>query len=178
MAEKDTLLVMGVITNAHGVRGEVKIKSFTETPEDIAAYGPLLLDDGPAEVEIERVRPGKGVLICRLKGVKDRNAAEALKGRKLKLPREKLPEIEEEDTFYYSDLIGLAAELEDGARVGSVAAVQNFGAGDLLEIRPADGGPTWYLPFTKENVPVVDIAGGKVVIRPPEEEEGGKRKKA
>ena len=168
---KDTkLVVMGVITNAHGIRGEVKIKSFTEVPEDIAAYGPLLLDDGPRTVEIVRVRPAKGVLIAKLEGVTDRNAAELLKGRKLKLPRERLPEPEDEDEFYYTDLIGLKAETEAGEPVGTVVAVQNFGASDLLEIRPAGGGNTFYLAFTRENVPVVDISGGRVVVNLPEEE--------
>ncbi len=165
------LVVMGVITNAHGIRGEVKIKSFTEVPEDIAAYGPLLLDDGPRTVEILRVRPAKGLLIAKIAGVTDRNAAELLKGRKLKLPRERLPEPEDEDEFYHTDLIGLKAEDASGKPVGTVVAVQNFGASDLLEIRPAGGGATFYLAFTRENVPVVDIEGGRVVVNVPEEDE-------
>ncbi len=165
-----SLVVMGVITNAHGIRGEVKIKSFTEVPEDIAAYGPLLLDNGPRTVEIVQVRPARGVLIARLRGVTDRNAAERLKGCKLKLPRERLPDPEDEDEFYHADLIGLKAETAAGEAVGTVVAVQNFGASDLLEIRPATGGATFFLAFTRANVPVVDIAGGRVVVNLPVEE--------
>ena len=163
------LVVMGVITAAHGIRGEVKIRSFAEVPEDIASYGPLLLDDGPETVEIERLRPAKGAFIAKLKGVNDRNAAELLRGKQLKLPRERLPDIEEEDTFYHSDLIGLKAERADGSAAGEVVAVHDFGAGDLLEIRPEGTRETYYLPFTKEAVPEVDMAGGRIVIDPPKE---------
>ena len=163
------LVVMGVITTAHGIRGEVKLRSFAEVPEDIASYGPLLLDDGPETVEIERLRPTKGAFIAKLKGIEDRNAAELLRGKQLKLPRERLPEIEEEDTFYHSDLVGLKAEKSDGAPAGEVVAVHDFGAGDLLEIRPEGTRETYYLPFTKEAVPEVDIAGGRIVIDPPPE---------
>jgi 16S rRNA processing protein RimM len=170
--DKTRLVVMGVITSAHGIRGEVKIRSFTEVPEDIAAYGPLLIEDGPREVEILRLRPGKGGLIARLKGVEDRNAAELLKGRKLKLPRSRLPEPEEEDAFYYDDLVGLRAERADGSAAGEVVAVHDFGAGDLLEIRPPDSHATYFLPFTREMVPEIDISGGRIVINPPEELEG------
>ncbi len=165
-------VVMGIITAAHGIRGEVKIKSFTEQPEDIAAYGPLLLNGGPEEVEILRLRPAKGQFIAQLKGVADRNAAEALKGSRLMLPRARLPEPEEEDSFYYEDLVGLQAERADGSPAGEVVAVHDFGAGDLLEIRPAGARRTYYLPFTREMAPEVDIAGGRIVINPPEELEG------
>ena len=167
--KSEQLIVMGVITAAHGIRGEVKIRSFTEAPEDIASYGPLLLDDGPETVEILRLRPTKGAFIAKLKGVEDRNAAELLRGRQLKLPRERLPEIDEEDTFYHSDLVGLKAEKKDGAPAGEVVAVHDFGAGDLLEIRPEGTRETYYLPFTKEAVPEVDVAGGRIVINPPPE---------
>ncbi len=173
------LIVMGVITSAHGIRGEVKIRSFTEVPEDIASYGPLLLDNGPERVEILRLRPTKGAFIAKLKGVDDRNAAELLRGKQLKLPRESLPAIEEEDTFYHSDLVGLKAEKEDGAPAGEVVAVHDFGAGDLLEIRPEGSRETYYLPFTKEAVPVVDVSGGRIVVNPPPElEEDALRRRA
>ncbi len=172
MAEnrKDTLIVMGVITAAHGIRGEVKLKSFTEVPEDIAAYGPLYLNDGPRTLEILSLKPAKGHFIARLKGVGDRNAAEALKGVKLKVPRSRLPE-PEEDEFYYEDLIGLGVEDVSGELVGRVCAVQNFGAGDLLEIRPPKG-RSFFVPFTRRDVPEIDLAEGRVVVRMPEEEEG------
>ena len=159
---------MGVITAAHGIKGQVKIKSFTAQAADIAAYGPLLLDDGPEEVEILSLTPARGVFIATLKGVDDRNAAEALKGRKLKLPRAKLPETAADDEFYIADLIGLTVEDTEGRPVGQVAAVQNFGAGDLLEIRPAGGGPTFYLPFTREAAPQVLLDERRLVVRLPE----------
>ncbi len=170
MAEnrKDTLIVMGVITAAHGIRGEVKLKSFTEVPENIAAYGPLYLNDGPQMLEIISLKPVKGQFIARLKGIRDRNAAEALKGVKLKLPRHCLPE-PEEDEYYHEDLVGLTAEDAAGKVVGRVCAVQNFGAGDLLEIRPLEG-RSFYVPFTRRDVPLVDIAGRRLVVRMPEED--------
>ncbi|HHN66666.1 MAG TPA: 16S rRNA processing protein RimM, partial [Thermopetrobacter sp.] len=105
---------MGVITAAHGIKGQVKIKSFTAQAADIAAYGPLLLDAGPEEVEILSLKPARGLLIATLKGVDDRNAAEALKGRQLKLPRAKLPETAADDEFYIADLIGLTVEDTEG----------------------------------------------------------------
>jgi 16S rRNA processing protein RimM len=166
----DKLIVMGVITAAHGVRGEVKLKSFTAVPEDIFSYGPLLLNDGPDELEILSIRPARGQFIARLKGVDDRSAAEKLKGVQLKLPRAALPEPEEEDEFYYSDLAGLAVEDESGAHIGQIAAVQNFGAGDLLEIRPPHG-QSFFIPFTRRDVPRVDIAAGKVIVNLPTNDE-------
>ncbi len=167
---KDTLIVMGVITAAHGIRGEVKLKSFTEVPEDIASYGPLYLNDGPQRLEILSLKPAKGQFVARLKGITDRNAAEALKGCKLKMPRSRLPE-PDEDEFYYEDLVGLAVEDEQGRPLGRIKAVQNFGAGDLLEIQP-EKGRSYYVPFTRRDVPHVDIAGGCVCIRWPEDGEG------
>ena len=173
MAEnrRDTLIVMGVITAAHGIRGEVKLKSFTEVPEDIAAYGPLYLNDGPERLEILSLKPAKGQFVARLKGIADRNAAEALKGVRLKLPRSRLPETEE-DEYYHEDLVGLVVEDTSGRVVGRICAVQNFGAGDLLEIRPPRG-RSFFVPFTRADVPEVDLAGGRVVIRPAEDEDDG-----
>ena len=164
---------MGVITAAHGIKGRVKIKSFTAQAADIAAYGPLLLDDGPEEVEILSLTPARGVFIATLKGVEDRTAAEALKGRKLKLPRAQLPEMSADDEFYIADLIGLKVEDAEGHPIGQVTAVHDFGAGDLLEVRPAGGGATFFVPFTKETVPEVDIAGRRLVVIPPQDEESG-----
>jgi len=165
--EGDRLIVMGVITGAHGIRGEVRIKSFTEAPEDIASYGPLYVNDGPRKLTISSLRPKKGLFIARLEGVNDRDAAEALKGVQLKLPRAVLPE-PDEDEFYYSDLEGLEVLDENGRPLGRVRAVHDFGAGDLLEIQPASG-KSFYVPFDRENVPQVDIEGGCVVVRLPEE---------
>jgi len=123
------------------------------------------------EVAIATVRPGKDCLIARLAGVADRTAAEQLRNVKLYVARGKLPAIDEPETWYHADLIGLAAVTPDGAALGHVVAVQNFGAGDLLEIAPAAGGPTLLLPFTDAVVPLVDVAGGRVVVNPPREED-------
>jgi 16S rRNA processing protein RimM len=150
---------------AHGVRGEVRLKPFTEDPLSVTRYGALESEDGTRRFEIESVRPAKDMLVARLKGVTDRDAAEALTNIRLYAAREKLP-APEADEFYYADLIGLAAQKQNGETVGTVKAVHNFGAGDLIEIEPA-GGATIMLPFNEATVPLVDVAGGKIVIEPP-----------
>ena len=152
---------------AHGVRGEVRLKSFTEDPLNVTRYGALETEDG-RRFEIEAVRPARDVLIARLKGVGDRSAAAALKNIRLYVPRERLPQ-PADDEFYQADLVGLAAQTRDGAPFGTVKAVHNFGAGDLLEIEPAAGGATVMLPFTATTVPVVEIANGRIVVTPPED---------
>jgi 16S rRNA processing protein RimM len=146
----------------HGVLGEVRVRPFTENPEALAGYGPLEIEDGSRRLEIEAMRPAKGSLIVRFFGISDRNAAALLRSKKLYVPRTRLPE-PEADTYYHADLIGLAAVGSDGTALGNVRAVQNFGAGDLLEIAPADGGPAVLLPFTRAFVPLVDIPGGRLV---------------
>ena len=153
---------------AHGVRGEVRLKAFTADPLSVTRYGPLETEDGKRRFEIEAVRPAKEVLVARFKGVADRNAAEALKNLRLYVAREKLPP-PEDDEFYIADLIGLRVETAAGASFGNVKAVHNFGAGDLIEIEPADGGATIMLPFNEATVPTVDIAQQKIVIEPPVE---------
>ena len=153
---------VGVIVGAHGVRGEVKVKSFTEDPLDVAAYGPVETEDGRARFALEVRGEAKGSLIVRLKGVGDRNAAEALRGTQLYVARDRLPEADPE-SWYQADLIGLAAVSASGARVGRVIAVHNFGAGDLLEIAP-DGAPSFFLPFTAETVPDVAVAEGRITV--------------
>ena len=150
---------------AHGVRGEVRLKPFTEDPLGVAAYGPLETEDGTRRFEIESVRPAKDMLLARFKGVDDRNAAEALTNVRLYVAREKLPKAQA-DEFYHADLIGLSAQKQNGEPIGIVKAVHNFGAGDLLEIEPASGA-TIMLPFNESTVPLVDVAGGKIVIEPP-----------
>lgn len=165
---KDDLVLLGRISGAHGIRGDVKITSFTAVPEDVASYG-LLTDGKGRSFTIERLRPLKGMgVAAQLQGIADRNAAEALKGVELYVERSKLPEPDEEE-WYYSDLVGLAAVNADGETVGEVVAVQDFGAGDLLEIRRPGERHTLLLPFTKASVPVVDVKAGRVVIVPPEE---------
>jgi 16S rRNA processing protein RimM len=156
------------IGGAHGIRGEVKLKSFTADPLAVKDYGALESEDGAASFEIEALRPAKGYLVARLRGVRDRNAAEQLTNLRLFVPRERLPP-PAADEFYHADLIGLAAVTAEGADVGSVVAVHNFGAGDVLELRPPAGGATIMLPFTDAFVPRIDIAGGRIVVKPPEE---------
>jgi 16S rRNA processing protein RimM len=154
---------------AHGVRGEIKLWSFTADPLAIADYGPLETKDGKRQIVIDALRPNKDFLVARIDGVADRNAAEALRNVELYLPRERLPEIDEDDTWYYADLVGLAAVAPDGADVGTVAAVYNFGAGDIVEIAPAAGGKTLLLPFTEAVVPEVDVKAKRIVVVLPAE---------
>src|SRR3954454_5408714 len=152
---------------AHGVRGEVRLKPFTEDPLSVTRYGALEAEDG-RRFEIEAARPAKDMLVVRLKGVADRSAAEALTNLRLYVGREKLPQ-PEADEFYHADLVGLSAETASGEAFGVVKAVHNFGAGDLLEIEPAAGGATLMLPFTETTVPAIDLGGRKLVVAPPAE---------
>ena len=159
-------VLMGVITGAHGVRGLLRVKSFAAAGDGLTAYGPLEDERGERRFALEPVGVAKGVLIMRLAGVADRDAAEALKGMRLYLPRAALPEPGEEE-YYHADLVGLAALLKDGTALGRVKAVHEFGAGDSLEVERPDG-RTFYVPFTTAVVPEVDIKAGKLVIDPPE----------
>lgn len=169
MAEADRILV-GIFGAPHGVRGEIRLKSYTGDPLAIGDYAPLFDESGARRFELTALRPVKDdILVVRVKGVADRNAAAALTNVKLFVDRAVLPEAEE-DEFYHADLIGLAAVLEDGTRVGTIVAVLNHGAGDILEIAPPEG-ETLLLPFTRAVAPVVDIKGGRVVVAPPAEVE-------
>jgi len=156
---------VGAVAGAHGVRGAVKIKSFTATPEDVARYGPLEDESGQRRFSLRLIGAGKGVLIGHLSGIADRNQAEASRGLRLYLPRTALPPTEE-DEYYHADLIGLAAVLTDGTPVGAVRAVHDFGAGDTLEIARSEGPPV-LVPFTRAVVPSVDLAAGRLVVDPP-----------
>ncbi len=158
---------LGAIAGAHGVRGLVKIKSFTQDPANLTAYGPLTDESGQRRFEIAVSGQAKGVLLARIEGVEDRDAAQALRGVRLYVARAVLPEPEAEE-FYLADLIGLAVEDPDGRPLGKVAAVENYGAGDFLEIQPPEGAPL-LVPFTKAAVPLVDLEGGRVVVDLPEE---------
>ena len=152
---------------AHGTGGEVRLWPFTARAEAVATYGPLQTADGTQSFEIEALRPAKDFLVARLKGVTDRAAAERLCNTDLYVPRERLP-LPEPEEFYYADLIGLRAEDTAGRTIGSVVAVHNFGAGDILEIAPAAGGDTVMLPFSTAVVPSVEIAAGRIVVAMPE----------
>jgi len=154
---------LGQIGAAHGVRGEVRLHSFTAEPGAIADYGPLETEDGRI-LEIEAMRPAKDHFVIRLAGIRDRDAAAALTNTKLYVPRERLPATQEPDEFYHADLIGLAAVDRAGQKLGTVVAVHNFGAGDLIEVQPENGGATQLVPFDATHVPAVDVASGKIVV--------------
>ncbi len=170
MAEtkSDTLVCLGVISGVHGIKGDVLIKSFTEVWEDIGSYGPLFNEAGDKEFVLKDIRVVKKGVIAKVKGVRYRDEAEALKGTELFVPRDVLPEDDDEDSFYHIDLIGLPVFDVDGGALGEVLAVPNFGAGDLVEVKLAETGKTIFVPFTKDCVPEVDISGRRVVVAPPE----------
>jgi 16S rRNA processing protein RimM len=155
---------------AHGVRGAVKLWTFTEDPLAVKHYGPLTTKDGARQFEVTHVREAKDHLVATLKGIATREDAERLNGLELYVARDKLPETDE-DEYYHADLIGLAAVNAADEPLGRVVAIHNFGAGDIIEIAPAKGA-TMLLPFTTAVVPTVDLAGGRVVIELPQEIEG------
>jgi 16S rRNA processing protein RimM len=162
----EALVCLGQIGAPHGVRGEVRLRSFTAEPEAIAGYGPLQTQDGRA-IEIESLRAAKDHFVAALAGIHDRDAAAQLANAKLYAPRERLPQLADPEEFYYADLIGLAVLDRGGGRIGEVFAVHNFGAGDLIEVRLDAAGRTELLAFNEANVPNVDIAAGTIVIDPP-----------
>ncbi len=168
---KPPRIILGRIAGAHGIRGEVVIHAYTVAPEDIRAYGPLFDKAGGRSFEIANARVTAKGVVARLKGVGDRTAAEALKGVELYVDRDRLPAANEGE-FYHADLIGLAAVDPTGKCIGEIVAVQNFGAGDLLEIRLAGSGKTELIPFTDATVPEVDIAAGRVVVAMPAASDG------
>ncbi|MGD9543986.1 MAG: ribosome maturation factor RimM [Methylocystis sp.] len=187
---REDLVLLGRFGAPHGVRGEIRLQSFTSDPLAIAAYDGLADRSGARKFRLRAVRPqGKDMLVAQVEGIDDRAGAVALNGVELYLPRDKLPAPEEEE-FYIADLIGLRAETPDGATLGTIVAVRNFGAGDILEIaleiapargsknapafsqdamRSNRGGETALYPFTRAVVPIVNIAEGRVVIAPPAE---------
>jgi 16S rRNA processing protein RimM len=155
---------------AHGVRGAVKLWTFTEDPLAVKRYGPLTSKDGTRQFEVATAREAKGHLVATLKGVATREEAERLNGIELYIAREKLPDTDE-DEYYHADLIGLAAVNAANEPLGRVIAIHNFGAGDIIEIAPPHGA-TMLLPFTNAVVPTVDLGGGRVVIVLPDEIDG------
>lgn len=171
-ATSDKLLLMGAIIGAHGIKGEVKVKSFAAQPSDIAAYGPLSDAGEKRHFDLSVVGTAdatRGILVARIAGVVDRNAAEALKGTELYVAREKLPHLADTDEFYFADLVGLLAVDAGGKPFGRIVSVDNYGAGDLLLVAPEDAGSgdSFVVPFTKAFVPVVDIAAGKAQLNLP-----------
>ena len=162
------MILVGRVAGAFGVRGEVRITTFTEDPLSLTRYGALKREDGAEALKVKSARAAKGGVIARVEGVDNKEAADALRGLRLFVPRDALPEPDAEE-FYLADLIGLRVESVDGAALGVIASVQNFGAGDMLEIDKGDGSATWYLPFTRDAVPEVRVGEGKVVANPPTE---------
>ena len=160
------LVLLGKVGLPRGIKGDVWVKSYTAIPEDIASYGTLWNEDASQAFKLTIINAAKGMLIARIKGVNDRNAAKVLKGMNLYLKREALPSTEE-DVFYHLDLLGLKARTTKGEFLGLVDAIFDFGAGDTLEI---NGGPHngIFIPFTKDTVPIVDIESGQLTVNPPE----------
>ncbi|MCC8960278.1 ribosome maturation factor RimM [Bradyrhizobium sp. Pear77] len=155
---------------AHGVRGAVRLWTFTEDPLAVKDYGPLMTKDGTRQFEVTHAREAKDHLVVTLKGVASRDDAERLNGLELYVPRDRLPETDDGE-YYHTDLIGLAAVTTTEQPLGKVIAIHNFGAGDIIEIAPPQGA-TMLLPFTNAVVPSVDLAGGRVVIDLPQEVDG------
>lgn len=158
------LAVVGILTGPRGLKGEAWIRSFTADPADLVAYGPVQ-DAGGRIFALQVLSVDKDRVLVRIEGVADREGVEALKGTQLYVPKSAFGELEDEE-FFQADLVGLAAEAIGGRPLGKVVAVQDFGAGVLLEVGGPEG-PSILVPFTKAVVPTVDIAGGKVIIDPP-----------
>jgi 16S rRNA processing protein RimM len=160
----EPLVLVGQVVGVHGVRGNVKIKSYTDDPAALGRYRPVLDAQG-RPVRLRVVGEAKGTVVVQFDGVGDRDAAEALRGTRLFVPRSALPPPEEEE-FYHADLIGMAVVTAAGEALGTVVEVANHGAGDMLEVRPAQG-MSVLVPFTRAAVPVVDLAGRRIVVDPP-----------
>lgn len=167
-------VLLGHIVGAHGIRGAVLVRSYAADPQAIAAYGPLETEAGERALTLAVEGATAKGLICRVAGVADRTQAERLKGVALYVARERLPPAAEGE-YYHADLVGLDAATEGGAALGRVVAVLNFGAGDILEVRPADARATVLYPMTDAVVRRVDLDAGVIVLAPPEEVEAGDR---
>ncbi len=166
MTEKhEPRICLGAFAGAHGVKGELRIKPFTETPENVAAYGPVTTEDGARTLTLKSLRPIKGgFLLAKADGIATRDEAEALKSVRFYVARSALPATED-DSYYVDDLIGLAAIDDKGAALGDISAVHNFGGGDILELKTGDDDKNSLLvPFTREAVPELDFDKRRVVI--------------
>ena len=171
MSDADRLVLVARVSGAFGVRGEVRIRTYTDSPLAVLNFRNLKQANGQAGLTLVSGRSFKEGLIARAKEIATKEEADAMRGLLLHVAREALPQ-PQEDEYYLTDLIGMAAVTPEGQVLGRIKAVQDFGAGDILEIDPGRGAATWYLPFTREAAPEVDIAGGKVVVvRPPETSE-------
>ena len=170
------MVCLGAISGVHGVRGAVRIKSFAMNASDIAAYGPLQSEDGARLFELTVRGTSRGAVLAEIAGVDRREAAEELRGTRLYIPRAALPKTEE-DEFYHADLIGLPARTADGAAYGVVSGIYDYGAGDVIEIERENDRSVMF-PFTRNNVPEIDLEGGLLVIDPPAETEARETSKA
>jgi 16S rRNA processing protein RimM len=168
MTQSDKLILVGQVGGGFGVRGEVKVTAFTADPLALRSYGPLLRADGSPGLTLTAARPTKEGIVGRANEIETKEQADALRGLKLYVPRDRFP-APDEDEFYLADLIGLEARDAEGLVLGTVKAVQNFGADDMLEIAPVAGGQTWYLPFTRACVPDVHSGDGWLLAVRPEE---------
>ncbi len=166
---KTPLILVAQIAGGFGVKGEVRVTAWTADPMSLLTYGPLLRADGSVGLTLTSARPDKSGVVGRAKEIATKEQADAMRGLKLFIPRDRLPEPDDADEVYLADLIGVDARNLAGQTVGRVKSVQNFGASDMLEIAPAEGGPTWYLPFTKAAVPELHLAEGWLLIDPPTE---------
>jgi 16S rRNA processing protein RimM len=168
MSDQTTpMICVGAISGAFGVRGDIRLKSFCADPGAIADYAPLSTEDGTRQFDLKLTGQAKGVFTARISGVSTKEQADALRGVRLFAPRERLPGLPD-DEYYYADLIGLSVVDTGGAPLGTVIAVQNHGADDLLEIKRPTGGDTLLLPFTRDGVPTVDLAARRIVADPPD----------
>ena len=168
MTTDSKLILVGQVAGGFGVKGEVRVTAWTAEPKTLLSYGVLLRADGSTGLTLISGRAEKAAVVGQAQEIATKEEADALRGLKLYIPRDTLPE-PDEDEFYLTDLVGLEVREPDGTVLGSVRAVQNFGADDMLEIAPAHGGPTWYLPFTKDAVPELHIADGWLLaVRPVE----------
>jgi len=158
-------VAIGAVTGAHGVKGQFKVKPFTESPRDIAAYGPVQAGDRSLNLSVCGIT-STGLVIAAASGITDRDSAAALRGTRLEVDRSALPDAGT-DEIYHADLIGLSVETVDGDKLGRIAALHDFGAGEIAEVRPPRG-PTVMLPFDAAFVPEIDLEARRVVVAPPE----------
>jgi 16S rRNA processing protein RimM len=169
MTVSSDLIFVAQVAASFGVQGEFKLLSYTHDPLSVLDYAPLLNSDGQPILALTKARVHKGALVVGAQGISDKDKADALKGLKLYVRRDDLPEAEDEDDFYITDLLGLEVRDLKDILVGKVKAVENFGAGDLLDIQPKSG-PAFYLAFTRDNVPEVNLKNGYLRIDPPSED--------
>lgn len=168
------MVLIGAVAGAFGVKGEVRLRAFTEKPDGVISYGPLYGEDGKVVLKPKSWRALKDGVAVVTPEVKTREQAEQMRGLKVFVPRANLPRPSDDEEYYWVDLMGCQAEAVDGAQLGEVVAVWNFGAGDILELRPPNGGPNLRISFTKENVPLVDPVAKRIVVDPPAPEQLGK----